>query len=137
MTAPNITPRHTNAAHRHHLVTKFTRFLFKGVILVGRRLLLLYTYHYNYISSIPVYQSYSQSRHGGAHKHWFSSQTLFAYIPPGQQPQITCRRSRSFLQRLRCYTHSSQLPDLITTHTITPLNLPTFSTQSATFLNLL
>ena len=68
--------------------------------------------------------------HFGVHK-------LFLLIPPGQQPQITCRRSRSFLQRLRYYTHSSQLPALITTHTIKPLNLPTFSTQSATFLNLL
>ena len=80
MTAPNITPRHTNAAHRHYLYRhQIHKFFIYRVHPSGWSAFFYYSYIYNYISSIPVYQSYSQSRHGGAHKHWFSSQTLFAY----------------------------------------------------------
>jgi len=78
MTAQNMTYPHTNDAHRHHLLTKFTSLCFRVYILVGR-LCFLYTHSCISASSNPVHQSTSQKHHGGAHKHWFSSQTPFAY----------------------------------------------------------
>ena len=109
MTAQNMTYPHTNDAHRHHLLTKFTSLFFTEYILVGSRLYQIATLH-RQIPSISLLVKNIMA----ARTHIVSLYKLVSLIPPAQQPQITCRYSRSFLQRLGYYTHSSQLPDLIT-----------------------
>jgi len=54
------------------------KILFRGYILVGRRVS-HYSYIYNFAISNHVHQSTIRKHHGGARKHWFSSQTRFAY----------------------------------------------------------
>ena len=79
MTARNITYPHTNAAHRHHLVTKFTSFLFKVYILVGRRVSFITAIFITIYRQFPCTSRIIKAGMAARTKHWFSSQTLFAY----------------------------------------------------------
>jgi len=134
MRARKMTYHHTNTQHPHHLLTQFSKYFlesvswwvdcvqFTPIIITLNRQISCASLILKAIMAAPTLDYV-------CHFPWL--------IPPDQQRQNTRWRSRSFVQPLGYHTDSSQFPDLITTHTITPLNLPTFSTQSATFLNLL
>jgi len=77
MTAQNMTYPHTNDAHRHHLLTKFTSLFFR-VYIVGR-LCFVYTYSCISASSNPVCPSDTQSHHGGARNASSCLQLSLAY----------------------------------------------------------
>jgi len=130
MTAGKITYQHTHAAHRHHLLTNFQKYLLESI-----------SWWVDCVSFTPILAtlhrqipcvSLTLKATMAAHTHNVLVHTFRSLLPPGKQRQNTHWRSRSFVQRLGYHTDSSQLPDLTTSHTILPLNCPTYQSATST-----